>query len=59
MNVETVLRNALALPLEDRAKLVNVLLESLEGSDDELSEIDKAWEEEIRCRLAKLEETKQ
>jgi len=44
---------ARALPPEDRARLAEELLESLhEGKD---SEVEAAWDEEIRRRIADIE----
>lgn len=48
-SVKDLLEQARALSAEDRAKLVDSLLESL---DSPLSDIEKAWAEEIEQRIA-------
>ncbi|MFC4310516.1 addiction module protein [Steroidobacter flavus] len=48
-SLKQILEQARALSTEDRAKLINSLLESL-GSPS--SDIEKAWAEEIEQRLA-------
>jgi putative addiction module component (TIGR02574 family) len=47
--LEDLERQALALSPEDRARLAQVLLESLR---DPLSEIESAWEQEVEARMA-------
>lgn len=47
---------ALELPLQERAQLVRRLIASLDQDvDDDPAEVERAWEEEIRHRLAELE----
>jgi len=47
---------ALELPLQDRAQLVQRLIASLDqDAVDDPAEVERAWEEEIRRRLAELE----
>jgi putative addiction module component (TIGR02574 family) len=47
---------ALELPLQERAQLVGRLIASLDqDADDDPAEVERAWEEEIRHRLAELE----
>jgi putative addiction module component (TIGR02574 family) len=48
-----VLRDALALPSEARAALVDSLIESLDRTIDEGAE--EAWREEIYCRLQQID----
>ncbi|WP_129776195.1 addiction module protein [Peristeroidobacter soli] len=48
-SLKQILEQARALSTEDRAKLVNSLLES---PDSPQSDIEKAWAEEIEQRLA-------
>lgn len=48
-SLKDLLEQARALSAEDRAKLVDSLLESL---DSPLSDIEKAWAEEIEQRIA-------
>jgi putative addiction module component (TIGR02574 family) len=48
-----ILRDALALPLEARALLVDSLIESLDQTVDEGAE--KAWAEEIQVRLQQID----
>jgi putative addiction module component (TIGR02574 family) len=47
--LEKLERQARALSAEDRAKLAEALLESLQGP---LAEIETAWEQEIEARVA-------
>ena len=53
MSAETseLLRQALALPAEERAVLANTLLESLEASNPSVQE---AWDEEVASRIDDL-----
>ena len=47
---------ALELPSSDRAQLATRLIASLEGeTPDDPPEVERAWEEEIRRRLAELD----
>ena len=48
---ETLLRDALDLDESERAEMAAALLESLEPPVDE-SEIEQAWREEVRRRIA-------
>jgi putative addiction module component (TIGR02574 family) len=50
---EELAQKARALPPEERARLAEELLASLHGDSD--SEIDAAWDEEIRRRIAEIE----
>ncbi len=47
------LREASELPEQDRAALAGVLIESLDPAPD--SEVEAAWAEEIRRRVAELD----
>lgn len=47
------LREAAALPEQDRATLAGLLIESLEPEPD--PDIEKAWAEEISRRIARLD----
>lgn len=49
---DVLLHQALDLPPSQRARLAQVLLDSLEANE----EIDSAWDEEIRLRLDGLRE---
>jgi putative addiction module component (TIGR02574 family) len=52
MPVEQLEAAALALPVHDRARLVERLIERLDTDEDEdPAEVERAWEEEIRRRL--------
>ena len=51
--VEELSRKARALPPEDRARLAEELLASLHDHPD--PEIEAAWDEEIRRRIAEIE----
>lgn len=47
---------ALDLPLRERAQLAHRLITSLdEDADDDPAEVERAWEEEIRRRVAELD----
>ncbi|GFE89417.1 addiction module protein [Steroidobacter agaridevorans] len=48
-SLKQILEQARALSTEDRAKLINSLLESL---DSPLSAVEKVWAEEIEQRIA-------
>jgi putative addiction module component (TIGR02574 family) len=51
--VEELSRKARALPPEDRARLAEELLASLQQDRD--PDIEAAWDEEIRRRIAEIE----
>jgi putative addiction module component (TIGR02574 family) len=46
------LKEALALPLEERAELASSLIDSLDLSIGE--DVEVAWQEEIACRIAEV-----
>jgi putative addiction module component (TIGR02574 family) len=46
---------ALELPARERAQLAHRLIASLDEATDDPAEVERAWEEEIRRRLAELE----
>lgn len=52
-HTEELSQRARALPPEDRARLAEELLASLHENRD--TEIDAAWDEEIRRRIAEIE----
>jgi len=59
MAIEKLLRDALALPREERARLANALQESLEPDGDEAvgdAEWEAAWSAEIKRRLRDFDE---
>jgi putative addiction module component (TIGR02574 family) len=47
------LRDALSLPVEARAALVDSLIESLDVEVDD--KVEEAWREEIHCRLQQID----
>jgi len=49
--VSDLLKQALALPVEERAALANTLLDSLETTNQSVQE---AWDEEVARRIADL-----
>lgn len=51
---EALLKQALALPPADRAKLVSVLLASLDHDQADEDEIERLWAEETERRMAQL-----
>ena len=53
-NAETLLRDALDLDESERAEIAAALLESLEPDADE-HEIELAWREEVRRRIAAVD----
>lgn len=50
----TVIRDALALDVDQRAVVANALLNSIHEADDEPSEIDDAWRVEVGRRLDEM-----
>jgi putative addiction module component (TIGR02574 family) len=52
-SLDEILRAALDLPPESRARLASVLLESLD--DSEQTEMDAAWSEEIERRIRDID----
>ena len=52
LSVERILKDAMNLPAESRVRLVDLLVESLEG--DDLSEIDKVWAIEAERRRTEI-----
>jgi putative addiction module component (TIGR02574 family) len=56
LRVEQLEAEALALPPHDRVRLVERLIESLEADEDEEpTEVEGAWGEEIRRRLEEFD----
>ncbi|MFT3802578.1 MAG: addiction module protein [Burkholderiaceae bacterium] len=53
--VEELSARARALSAEDRARLVEELLDSLQGEPDAEAEAEAAWEREIERRVAEIE----
>ena len=51
--VEELSARAKTLPVEDRARLVEELLDSLQGESD--TEAESAWDREIERRVAEIE----
>jgi putative addiction module component (TIGR02574 family) len=52
------LKRALALTPEERAKLAGSLLESLDAADDDPKAVEAAWSEEIARRIEDLDSGK-
>ncbi len=52
--VQDLLRDALALPVEERADLASELLASLEGPGDDPGEVEAAWAAEIEQRARRV-----
>lgn len=52
------LKKALALSSEERAQLVDSLLESLEDTNDDPAAVEAAWNDEIARRIADLDSGK-
>ena len=52
------LKKALALSSEERAQLVDSLLESLEDRNDDPAAVEAAWNDEIARRIADLDSGK-
>ncbi|HVF59488.1 MAG TPA: addiction module protein [Thermoanaerobaculia bacterium] len=50
---EAVLKEALALPEEDRADIAGALLESIEPDSE--AEVEAAWRQEVAARVAALD----
>jgi len=50
--IQTLYSNALMLNLQDRTTLVNMLMESIEKTND--AEIEKAWLQTAKTRLEQL-----
>ncbi|MFK7788630.1 MAG: addiction module protein [Phycisphaeraceae bacterium] len=55
-NTETILIEALKLPVQERAALASRLLASLDEQGDE--GVDAAWEDEVAKRLKEIDEGK-
>ncbi len=51
---QDLLRDALALPVEERADLASELLASLEGPGDDPGEVEAAWAAEIEQRARRV-----
>ncbi len=51
---QDLLRDALALPVEERADLASELLASLEGPGDDPGEVEAAWAAEIEKRARRV-----
>ncbi len=54
MNIKTIEKEALALSIEDRARLAEMLLSSLDGLSD--SEIEKLWIVEAQRRADEIDQ---
>ncbi len=54
-DVEAVLVAAMRLPVEARAAVAAELIDSLEGVDEADEDVEAAWSEEIRQRLADVD----
>lgn len=52
---ETLLREALTLPDDERAEIAGALLESLEPAPE--VDVEAAWRQEVAARVAALEES--
>lgn len=50
--VDTLLKQALALPADQRAEMASTLIDSLDSECDE--DVEAAWQEEIARRLERL-----
>ena len=56
MKVQELEAEVLKLPSQERARLAHRLIVSLdEDADEDPAEVERAWEEEIRRRLAELD----
>lgn len=56
MPLETIEVEALNLPSHERARLARRLLDSLDdGCDEDSSEVERAWEQEIQRRAAEID----
>ena len=54
MTIEQITRSALALPEHERAALVHVLLDSLDGEEEPQEDVERAWVEEIQRRREQI-----
>jgi putative addiction module component (TIGR02574 family) len=54
--IDELLKNALTLPVADRAELAGSMIESLDNAKDE--SVEAAWEEEIARRMEDLDSGK-
>ena len=52
------LKRALALSEDERAKLAGSLLESLDGAPEDTAAVEAAWNEETACRIEDLDSGK-
>lgn len=57
METETILKEALAKPVADRAMIIRQLIASLDppGEDEDQADVDAAWREEIARRIQEVE----
>lgn len=53
--LDSVLNAALALPVDDRSRLIQRLIETLEGDDDASHGAEDAWAEVVERRVADLD----
>ena len=54
--VSDLLKRALSLPVDERAALVNTLLESLDSASDQADDsVEEAWDKEVARRMKDLE----
>ncbi len=52
LNYEALAQDALKLSPQERARLAHDLLVSLEGTEEDPAEVERAWREEIERRMA-------
>ncbi len=52
LNYEALAQDALKLSTQERARLAHDLLVSLEGTEEDPAEVERAWREEIERRMA-------